>query len=97
LTCEFLLEIITGAKPPEERQEETMKWESFYQAAVLETDWSKLEERIEATDFAIAERLQEFSANHGGNPEENRQIQDALAGLIVRLWRGDRRLRRSSA
>ena len=83
LTCECRLKTITGAKPHEERQGEIMNWESVYQAAVLETDWSKLEERIEATDFAIAQRLQEFSLNHGGTPEENQKIQDALIGLSV--------------
>jgi len=51
-----------------------MKWESVCRAAILETDWSKIEERILAADFAIAERLHEFSLNHGGTPTESEWI-----------------------
>ena len=61
----------------------TSEWEKFYQAAILETDWSKIEEQIHATDSAISERLHEFFLNHGGTPEENQRIQDALRGLSV--------------
>jgi hypothetical protein len=59
------------------------EWEQFYRAAVLETDWSKIQERILVADFAIAERLQAFSLNHGGTPEENHSIRDALSALSV--------------
>ena len=61
----------------------TSEWEKLYQAATLETDWSKIEEQIQATDSAISERLHEFSVNHGGSPEENQRIKDALSGLSV--------------
>ena len=61
----------------------TSEWEKLYQAAILETDWSKIEEHIEAADSAISARLHEFSVNHGGTPEENQRIQDALSGLTV--------------
>ena len=61
----------------------TSEWEKLYQAAILETDWSKIEEHIHATDSAISERLQEFSLNHGGTPEENQRLRDALSGLSV--------------
>jgi hypothetical protein len=33
-------------------------WEKLYQAAILETDWSRIEERIEAADFALDAPLQ---------------------------------------
>jgi hypothetical protein len=56
-------------------------WEKLYQAAILETDWSKIEERIQAVDSAISARLQEFSTNHGGTLEEKHRIEDALSGL----------------
>jgi hypothetical protein len=59
------------------------EWEKLYQAAILETDWSKIEEHIHAVDSAISERLHEFSVNHGGSPEENQRIKDALSGLSV--------------
>ena len=59
------------------------EWEKLYKEAILETDWSKMEERIQAADAAISARLHEFSINHGGSPEENQRIQDALSGLSV--------------
>jgi len=56
-------------------------WERLYQAAILETDWSKVESHIRAAESGIKIRLHEFSMNHGGTPEENRAIEDALRGL----------------
>jgi hypothetical protein len=61
----------------------TGEWEKLYQAAILETDWSKIEERIQAADSAISARLQELSINHGGAPEENQRMKDALSGLVA--------------
>ena len=61
----------------------TSEWEKLYQAAILETDWSKIEEHMLAVDSALSERLHEFSVNHGGSPEENQRIKDALSGLSV--------------
>lgn len=46
-------------------------WMDAYKAAILETDWSKIEERIQLADSAIKARLHEFSLNHGGTSEEN--------------------------
>jgi hypothetical protein len=63
------------------------EWKNLYQAAILETDWSQIEGRIQAADSAISARLHEFSVDHGGTPEENQAIRDALAGLTV-LRRG---------
>ena len=59
------------------------EWKNFYQAAILETDWSRIEGRIQVADSAIRARLHEFSLNHGGTPEENQDIKDALTGLTV--------------
>jgi hypothetical protein len=50
---------------------------------VLETDWLKIEEKIRVAENGITVRLHEFSMNHGGTPEENQAIEDALNGLIV--------------
>jgi hypothetical protein len=74
----------------------TSEWEKLYKEAILETDWSKMEERIQAADSAISARLHEFSINHGGTPEENQLIQDALSGLSVLRrevaeWHGSKR------
>ena len=58
-------------------------WEKLYHSAVLETDWSRIEERIEATEVAMQGRLHEFSLNHGGTPEENKAIARALDRLEI--------------
>ena len=59
------------------------KWETLYRTAVLETDWTKIEEDIQAAENAIRARLHEFSMNHGGTPEENQAIVDAGKRLDV--------------
>jgi hypothetical protein len=59
------------------------EWEKLYQAAILETDWSKIEGRIQIAESAIKAKLHEISLNHSGTPEENQAVNDALAGLRV--------------
>jgi hypothetical protein len=61
----------------------TPKWHDIYKAALLETDWSKLAERIQAAEAAIRDRRREFDLNHGGSPEENQAIADAMRSLNV--------------
>ena len=58
-------------------------WQEFYATALLETDWSKIEEKIQVAENGIGTRLHEFSLNHGGTPEENQAIVDALHGLDI--------------
>jgi hypothetical protein len=58
-------------------------WQEVYKAALLETDWSKMEERIRAVETALHQRKHEFDLDHGGTPEENQAIADALRGLDV--------------
>lgn len=70
-------------------------WLEVYATALLETDWTKIEQKIEAADNVIRARLREFSLNHGGTPEENQAIEDALNGLNVlrkevAAWRSKR-------
>ena len=72
------------------------KWHEIYKAALLETDWWKMEERITAAEAALHSRKKEFDLNHGGTPEENRAIADALNGLDnlrkeVGAWLGSKR------
>jgi hypothetical protein len=57
-------------------------WEESYQRAILETDRSKLPERIDAAQTSINHRLQEINAGHDSK-EERLAIRDALAGLKV--------------
>jgi hypothetical protein len=63
----------------------TREWEKLYQAAILATDWSTIEERIQAANSAISARLQELANSHGGTPEEKQRIDDALSGLRALL------------
>jgi hypothetical protein len=61
----------------------TTKWHRAYMAAVLETDWTKMEERILTAESAIRERQYELSLNHGDTPEERQAIADTLDKLKV--------------
>ena len=70
-------------------------WQEPYATAVLETDWSKIDEKIHVAEDGIRVRLHEFSLDHGGTPEENQAIVDALHGLDilrkdVAAWRSKR-------
>ncbi len=56
-------------------------WQELYANALLETNWSKIEEKIQVAENAIRVRLHEFSVNHGGTREENQAIEDALNGF----------------
>jgi hypothetical protein len=69
----------------------TQEWKKLYEAAIIETDGSKLEERIEAAESALHGRLGEGTLDHG-MLEENRAIADALNRLDIlrseaRAWR----------
>jgi hypothetical protein len=59
------------------------KWYESYRAAVLETDWTQIEDRIQRAESALQLRLAELSMDHGGTPEEQRGIVDALHALDV--------------
>jgi hypothetical protein len=58
-------------------------WEKLYKEAIFETDWLKIENLIQAAESAISARLHDFSLDHGGTPEENQRLRDALSGLSV--------------
>jgi hypothetical protein len=61
----------------------TYKWHELYKAALLETDWSKMEERIRAAESAIQNRKREFALNPGGTQAEHQRLADAMNGLSV--------------
>ena len=58
-------------------------WEELYEAAVLETDRQKMQERVRAAKRAIDARLEELQQDHQGTPEERNAISDALSALNV--------------
>lgn len=41
-------------------------WQSLYRVALLENDWTKMEELVRAAEMAIIERKRQFSLDHGG-------------------------------
>ena len=58
-------------------------WERAFTAAILETDRSKLIGRIDAAQAAIANRLREMDADHGGTAEERLEIETTQTSLEV--------------
>ena len=61
----------------------TYKWQEAYRIALLETNWSKMEQLIRAAETTINARRDELSLDHGGTPEESQAIADAISGLNV--------------
>jgi hypothetical protein len=72
-------------------------WEESYNAAVLETDDTKMPNRLRAAKGAIDTRLQELQMDHGGTPEERLAITDALAGLYVLRRELERRIQETGS
>jgi hypothetical protein len=62
-------------------------WQESYQKAVLETDWTKTEERIQAAEAEIHKRRLTLSQDHDGTLEEREALVKALSCLSV--LRGD--------
>ena len=58
-------------------------WEEIYEAAILETDFSRLPERIKAAQSAIDSRMQKMLGDGNGTPAERAAIQSALAGIRI--------------
>ena len=58
-------------------------WQRYYEAAILETDRSRLPKLIQDAQAAINTRVEELHQNHEGTPEERLALADALAGLGV--------------
>jgi hypothetical protein len=57
-------------------------WSEFYKAAVLETDWTKVQERIQKAESEIQQKLSELSAS-GGTPKEKEALASAMNGLRI--------------
>ena len=58
-------------------------WYEIYKAALLETDWTKIHERIQTAESALRERERVLSEDHGGTPEERIALADAISGMRV--------------
>jgi len=56
-------------------------WYKSYKAVVLETDWTKMHDRIHSAECKMHDRQRELSADHGGTAEERQAILNALSGM----------------
>ena len=56
-------------------------WYEPYTAAILETDWEKIQERIDAAESAMHERQRALSDDHEGTPAEKQALFVALNGI----------------
>jgi len=59
------------------------EWQQPYVAAVLETDLSKLAQRIQEASTAINKRMLELNQDHERTTEERLAIEFALSGLKI--------------
>ena len=58
-------------------------WHESYRAALLETDWTRILQRIQEAESTILERKRVLSFDHGGTREERHALAAALSGLIA--------------
>ena len=58
-------------------------WQESYQAALLETDWTKMQERVQTAESEIHQRRLVLSQDHGGTDEERAALVNAMSGLRV--------------
>jgi hypothetical protein len=67
----------------ENRVPTSYSWQESYQAAMLETDWTKMRERLETAESEIHQRRLVLSQDHGGTDEERVALVNAMSGLRV--------------
>lgn len=58
-------------------------WLDSYKAALLETDWTKMVERVQTAETEIHKRRLVLSQDHGGTEEERKALVNAMNGLRV--------------
>ncbi len=59
-------------------------WQRPYQAALLETDWTEMQVRIQTAESEIRKRRLLLSQDHGGTLEEREALVNAMGVLSVR-------------
>ena len=68
---------------PEIKVPTSYSWQESYQAALLETDWTKMQERVQTAESEIHQRRLVLSQDHGGTDEERAALVNAMSGLRV--------------
>ena len=58
-------------------------WQESYQAALLETDGTKMQERVQTAESEIHQRRLVLSQDHGGTDEERTALVNAMSSLRV--------------
>jgi hypothetical protein len=58
-------------------------WQDSYRAARLETDWTKMQERIQMAESEIHKRRLMLAQDHGGTSEEREALVNAMSGPRV--------------
>jgi len=56
-------------------------WRKSYLEALLETDWTKMPNRLQEAEAELRERERVLSEDHGGTAQERQAIADAINGL----------------
>ena len=59
----------------------SFSWQASYQAALLETDWTKMQERVQTAESEIHQRRLLLSQDHSGTDEEREALVNAMSGL----------------
>ena len=63
----------------------TYVWHEAYKNAILETDWTKRQERILSAASEMQGRLPVLHMDHGGTTKERQAIANALVGMKLLL------------
>jgi hypothetical protein len=58
-------------------------WQESYQAALVENDWTNVQERVQTAESEIHQRRLVLSQDHGGTDEERAALVNAMSGLRV--------------
>ena len=58
-------------------------WHESFMTAVIETDWTRMQSRVQAAESEINERRHLLSENRGGTLEERQAIDEALNCLQI--------------
>ena len=58
-------------------------WQESYQAAVLESDWTKMQERIQTAESEIHKRRLVLAQDYGGTGEEREALVNAMSALRI--------------
>jgi len=66
---------------PEIKGPTSYSWHESYRAALLETDWTKMEELVQAAESEIHKRRLELSKDHNGTQEEREAVVNAFNDL----------------